>query len=279
MFKAKKAGRGKVVFYDKQLGKIASKLFELSNKLHQAMQENQLQLYYQPQVDLKTNRIVGVEALARWFDPELGAISPSTFIPIAEDNGLIEAIGIWSLNSACHQLKEWGSLGISSLQVAVNISGRHIVSGKLVSNVEHALRETGINPQDLVLEITESSLMTQAEYAGEVLKELKDLGVGIAIDDFGTGYSSLTYLKRFHIDKLKIDRTFVTELPNDKDDVAIVRAILALSDVLGYQVIAEGVETEEQRIFMLENGCHEMQGYLFSKAMPADEFVKLWKKS
>ncbi|QIR15498.1 sensor domain-containing protein [Shewanella aestuarii] len=278
MYKAKRDGGSQVVFYDESQSIEATERFSIGNNLFQAMKELQFELHYQPQIDLSTNRIVGVEALARWTHPQLGMISPAKFIPAAEENGLIEEIGKWSLITACQQMNLWKAQGLPSIRMSVNISGKQITSGLLVDSVKKVLNDTGINPNHLILEITESSVMQQAELAVDTLKALRALGVGVAIDDFGTDYSSLTYLKRFKIDKLKIDRSFVMGLPEDKEDAAIVKAIIAMSHSLGFSVIAEGVETETQKLFMLENGCEEMQGYLFSPAVPADKFAELWSK-
>jgi len=235
------------------------------------LENEELMLVYQPQIDTRTGLMTGVEALLRWNHPEKGSISPGKFIPIAEETGLIIPIGEWVLASACRQAKSWIDAGFSSLCVAVNISGCQFKQGNLAILVGQVLEETGLRPANLELELTESILMDNAESAVNMLTELKTLGVNLAIDDFGTGYSSLAYLKHFPIDRLKIDQLFIRNITTDANDASISEAIIALAHSLRMDVIAEGVETKEQKEFLAARDCFEMQGYFFSRPVPAEE--------
>lgn len=275
MHKAKNLGRNQYQFYSQEINAAWMERLSLENDLRQAVKHNELFLHYQPQVDLKSGRIVGVEALLRWQHPRLGLIPPSKFIPIAEDIGLIGAMGEWVLHTACHRAKAWQNAGLPPIGVAVNVSGRQISQDHVVEKVRAALDASGLAPSYLEVEVTESVVMKDAAQAISTLKTLKALGVMISIDDFGTGYSSLSYLKRFPIDKIKIDKSFVDGLPDDADDAAIAKAIIVLSHSLMHTVIAEGVETSQQLDFLRGNGCDEIQGYLFSKPLPENELVLL----
>jgi len=228
-------------------------------------------------VEIQTGKITGMEALLRWKHPELGMIPPSQFIPIAEDTGLILSIGEWVLRSACLQARKWQKMGLP-LVISVNLSANQFQQQNLVSIVESALKNSGMMPSLLELEITESMSMKNPEDTLKTLTSLKDLGVRIAIDDFGTGYSSLSYLKRFPIDTLKIDRSFLMDIPDNPRDAEIVKAIIAMAHSLSLSVIAEGVETELQAQYLIENGCAKMQGYLFSPPVPETEFERLLRK-
>ncbi len=243
----------------------------LEDDLRHALEREEFVLYYQPQVNISTGRVVGMEALVRWQHPDRGLVSPAEFIPVAEETGLILLLGEWVLRTACAQNKAWQEAR-PSMRVAVNLSARQFESLELVSTVTKILEETGLDPDCLQLEITESVAMQDAESAATMLQDLKVMGVEIAIDDFGTGHSSLSYLARFPVDALKIDRSFVGGLPVDQSAAAITVAIITLAHSLNLCVIAEGVETEEQLAFLKERKCDEFQGYLFSKAWPAEAF-------
>jgi EAL domain-containing protein (putative c-di-GMP-specific phosphodiesterase class I) len=251
----------------------ALELLTLEADLRRAIQNGELVLHYQPQIDFSTQRIVGAEALIRWQHPRLGFLPPLEFIPMAEDTGLILPIGDWVLRTACNQVTLWEQAGLGNLRVAVNVSARQFQQKNFLERVAQIVGETAISPSSLELEITETSIMTNAAQVVVLLSELKRMGVRIAIDDFGIGYSSLGYLKRLPIDRLKIDRTFVSDATSDPDDAAIVMAIITLAHNLRLKVMAEGVETEEQLRFLQLLKCDEGQGYLFGKPMPADLFL------
>jgi diguanylate cyclase (GGDEF)-like protein/PAS domain S-box-containing protein len=255
-------------------GKALDRLV-LENHLHHALQKNELQLVYQPQVDIVTGQIQGLEALLRWHHPSYGSISPAQFIPIAESTGLIIPIGEWVLRTACRQLKEWHDNGLSSLHIAVNLSSRQFYSQDLIETVHSILKETGISPEFLELEITESMMMNM-EHASKTLKDLKQLGCKIAIDDFGTGYSSLNYLKHLPIDRLKIDRSFIRDLAENEQDDTIVSTIISMAQHLQLDVIAEGVETPEQKRILREKQCTHVQGYLYSPPITPENFLQQW---
>jgi len=240
--------------------------------LHQALEREEFEVHYQPLICLQSERITSVEALVRWRHPTEGLISPARFIPVAEETGLIEPLGLWVLREACRQIKTWHDAGLPRLAVAVNVSARQFRPG-LVDKVAEVLRETGVPSEYLVLEITESAIMETAEDSVRILDALKSLGLSLAIDDFGTGYSSLSYLKRFPVDKLKIDRSFIADIPRDPQDIAISKAVIALAQSFALKVTAEGVETAEQWEFLKRCGCHESQGYYISRPLPAHEFT------
>jgi EAL domain-containing protein (putative c-di-GMP-specific phosphodiesterase class I) len=228
---------------------------------------------------MRTGQILGVEALLRWTDPELGSISPATFIPLAEESGLIVKMGEFVLREACQQLKAWEAQGLPSVRVSVNVSPQQIFRSNVLLMVKTVLDETGVLPSSLELEMTETTLMTNAQDAARLLDSLQELGIHIAIDDFGTGYSSLSYLKKFSVDRIKIDRAFVRDIGEDGDDEIITRAVIALAKTLDVQVIAEGVETPQQRDFLLRHGCVEAQGFLYSPAVPAAALARLLEES
>ncbi len=276
MYKAKETGRNKYEFYTPELTALALERITLGIELRRAIEEKkELEVWYQPQFSLKTGDIFGAEALVRWRHPETGLIPPDKFIPIAEEQGLINALGQQVLQQACMDMSNWLKQGISLDVVAVNVSGHQVQSADFETIVCDTLNEEGLDPQYLQLEITESVVMDRAEYTIKLMERLKSLGISIAIDDFGTGYSSLSYLKRLPINKLKIDRSFVMGLPSDVNDEAIVKAIIALSESLHLDVIAEGIETTAQQQFLEQAGCHQGQGYLKGKPMPADQFETL----
>lgn len=257
-------------------GKAFNRLL-LENDLHHALQRGELQLVYQPQVDIVSGQIQGLEALLRWHHPSYGSISPSQFIPIAEKTGLIIPIGEWVLRTACRQLKEWHMLGLSFLRIAVNLSTRQFYSQDLLETVQGILLETGLPPADLELEITESMMMNM-EHASKTLQALKQLGCKIAIDDFGTGYSSLHYLKHLPIDRLKIDQSFIRDLAVDEQDDTIVSTIISMAQHLQLDVIAEGVETLEQNNILLKKQCNHVQGYLYSPPLAPENFPQQWEQ-
>ncbi|MBI4206633.1 MAG: bifunctional diguanylate cyclase/phosphodiesterase [Betaproteobacteria bacterium] len=261
--------------YTQEMNARALEMLELGNALRHAQERDELALHYQPQLDIETGRIVGMEALIRWRHPDRGAISPAEFIPLAEESGLILPVGEWILRTACAQTRTWLDAGLPRLRVAVNISARQFRSPDLPQTIESILHETGLDPRDLELEITESVAMQDVELAIATLRKLKQIGVGLAIDDFGTGYSSLSYLKRFPIDRLKVDQSFVCNLTTDANDAAIAEAVITLGRSLNLKVIAEGVETGGQLEVLRRYGCHEMQGYLFSGPVAAAEFARL----
>ena len=232
-------------------------------------------LSLQPKVDLRTRVVVGMEALMRWENPDLGMISPGEFIPLAEESGHVVQLGEWILRAACEQNKAWQDAGLARVPVAVNVSSRQFATNNVRESVVQALETSGLDPRYLELEITESAMMRDHEETAQTLRELKELGIQVAMDDFGTGFSSLSYLKRFPLDTLKIDRSFVTGLPLEPDATGIVNAIVAMARVLRLKVVAEGVETEEQAAFLTGLGCDEMQGYLFSKPVAAEDFARI----
>jgi len=262
-------------FYRSNMNAKAMKQLSLEHKIRQALVRNEFTVYFQPQLDLVTGHIVGSEALCRWIHPEMGMVSPGEFIPIAETSGLIIPIGEYVLRTACTQTKHWEESGLASLRIAVNISAHQFQKPNLVQTVAQMIEESGLDPKQLELELTESAVMKNPESAIATLRELKSMGLQISIDDFGTGYSSLSYLKRFPLDILKIDQSFMRDATKDPNDAAIVRAIITLAHSLNLTVIAEGVETEEQLKFLRELGCDEMQGFLFSRPLPAEGMKKL----
>jgi diguanylate cyclase (GGDEF)-like protein/PAS domain S-box-containing protein len=274
MYSAKRMGRNNCQFYTADLNAQMQERLAIEHGLRLAQQRNELHLLYQPKVDLASRRIIGVEALVRWHHPSLGLISPDRFIPIAEETGLIVPIGEWVLRTACQKIRDWRDQGIE-LPVAVNLSARQFRQRNLAQTINDILSETGVPPSYLEIEITESDVMENAESAIATLDELKARGVNISIDDFGTGYSSLSYLKRFPLDILKIDRSFVRDIAFDSDDAAIVEAIIALARSLDIKVVAEGVERESQVVFLNRSGCDFAQGYLFSPPVKAGEIGKL----
>jgi EAL domain-containing protein (putative c-di-GMP-specific phosphodiesterase class I) len=248
---------------------------ELEMRLRRAIELNELRVYYQPQVNIATGQIVGAEALVRWQDPEEGLIPPDRFIPIAEETGLIIAIGEWVLQETCRQGKLWLDAGISEFTLAVNVSPHQFAKSNIKDVVAKVLEETAFPAHLLELELTESGLMERQEEAVNILDSLRELGVHLAIDDFGTGYSSLTHLKHFPVDVLKIDKSFIDDIPHQQDDMEIAATIIAMGHTLGFKVLAEGVKTVEQLNFLRKQGCDMYQGYLTSQPLDADSFVKL----
>ncbi|MDB5904572.1 MAG: hypothetical protein JWM26_3450 [Betaproteobacteria bacterium] len=269
MYHAKERGRNTYSFYRKEMNNSISEQFQLKSKLAKAVEQGELLLHYQPQAASSSVALVGFEALIRWEHPDLGRISPDRFIPLAEDSGLIVPIGEWVLLTACQFAAGLRNEGEEFGRVAVNLSARQFYQATLAKSIERILDRTGLPPQCLELEITESMMMGNTERVLSILSELKEMGIQLAVDDFGTGYSSLGYLRRFPIDRLKIDRSFIDDVPSSQHDATITRAIISLAHNLGLGVIAEGVETRAQLDFLAQNGCDEIQGYLLSK--PLDE--------
>ncbi|MEE9584257.1 MAG: EAL domain-containing protein [Candidatus Brocadiales bacterium] len=275
MYHAKEQGRDNYQFYTPSFHARASRQMELEGSMYGALEREEFELNYQPVVDINTGRIVGVEALLRWHHPEQGLVPPNEFISVAENTGLITQIGEWVLHTACAQNKAWQDAGLPPIHVSVNLSSRQFQQINLIEIIDRVLRETGLDARFLELEITEGSAMQNVESTIYKLKGMDALGVKIAIDDFGVGYSSLSYLKRFPIHTLKIDRSFVSDITTDPDDRAIVTAIIALAKTMNLKVVAEGVETGEQLDFLRRLHCDEMQGYLFSKPVPAGELREM----
>ncbi len=275
MYRAKDNGRNTFEIYTREINARAHQRLTLENSLHKAADRGELVMYYQPKVDLRSGHIVGMEALMRWEHPELGLLLPSEFIALAEETGLIVPVGEWALEQACAQTKAWADAGYQPLTVAVNLSARQFQHQQVGDMVARVLRATALDPASLELELTESLALQDPEAVIAVLQDLKDMGVQCSIDDFGTGYSGLMYLTRFPIDRLKIDKFFISEISNGGDNARIVAAVIALAHGLRLDVTAEGVESDEQRQFLHENGCDEMQGFLFSEAIPAADFEKL----
>ncbi|WP_275096247.1 PAS domain S-box protein [Sedimenticola hydrogenitrophicus] len=279
MYQAKERGRNDYQYYAEEMTSSAVQRVLLENSLRQALNLDQFVIYYQPKLALPDNRLIGCEALIRWRHPDMGLIPPDSFIPLAEDTGLIVSIGSWVLNSACTQIRRWQHAGLETGTLAVNLSGQQLQRDNLVMTVKQALEQSGLDAAYLELEITEGFIMDQAEQAIGVLNELRALGVTLSIDDFGTGYSSLSYLKQLPINNLKIDKSFVRDIPQDPNDEAIARAIISLAGNLQLDVIAEGIETEAQLDFLRREGCGQGQGYLFSPPLPAAEFERyLWEQ-
>lgn len=275
MYKAKELGRDGVQYFTPELNRRAAERLAIETELRRALARGEFELFYQPQVDLYTRRIVGAEALVRWRHPERGMVSPAQFIGIAEESGLIVSLGNWILEEGCRQLRAWQDAGLSGLRLAFNVSARQFRDGSLPATLGAVLSAAGV-PADLVeLEVTENLVMGSAEAFVSSLRTLKGLGVTLSIDDFGTGYSSLSYLTRFPIDRLKIDQSFVHRIEQDGDGASIARTVIALARSLKLGVVAEGVETFEQLEFLRMNGCHEVQGYYFGRPMPAAEIGRL----
>ncbi len=278
MYRAKDAGRNTYRFFDAQMNVEAIEQLSMRNGLRRALERREFVLHYQPQIDLRTGVTIGAEALIRWNHPEYGMIPPGRFITIAEDSGLIVPIGEWVLREACRQVAVWSKAGLSDFVVAVNLSAVQFKRGDLEQSVVSALRESGIDPSMLELELTESILINNTEGILATVKRLKHLGLKLSIDDFGTGYSSLSYLKRFEVDKLKIDQSFVRDLGTDPEDAAIVRAIIQMAHSLGLITIAEGVEDERVLNQLRAFGCDEAQGYFFARPMPAADLMGFFSK-
>lgn len=275
MYRAKEEGRNNYQFYHASMNARSFERLAMEASMRHALQRDEFELYYQPRFAMPEGRIVGAEALIRWSHPELGMVSPGLFIPLAEETGLILPIGEWVLEQVAVQGMAWQQAGFPALALAANVSARQFRQADFPGKVMQILNDTGFDPRHLELELTESTLMTHVEENIKTLNELNALGIRIAIDDFGTGYSSLSYLKRLPVDILKIDRSFVSELPENRDGVAIVEAIVAMARSLGLHIVAEGVETEVQLEFLQARKCDEIQGYYFSRPLPVEQFEQL----
>lgn len=272
MYEVKESGRNAYRIYSEEMEHGNMRRMSLETQLRMALESGELSLFYQPQIELPTHSVVGVEALLRWQHPELGMVSPVMFIPIAEETGLIISIGEWVLREACRQHLEWQRQGLPTLRMSINISAVQFQQPEFCKLVKLVIEESGIDPQYLELELTESVVMNHAEQAVQTLMELRALGVKLAIDDFGTGYSSLSYLRKFPIDRIKIDQSFIRYIKTTPANEAIVRAIIALGNSLGLETVAEGVESSEELECVTSHHCHEVQGYHFAKPLAKDEF-------
>jgi diguanylate cyclase len=275
MYCAKQRGRNNLQCFEPGMDMATRERVKLESELHAAVSHGQFELHYQPKVDTATDYFHSAEALIRWRHPERGMVLPEDFIPLAEECGLINAIGEWVLREACRQCKAWQRAGLPPLRVAVNVSASQFRQGNLLAMIKSALRDAELDPACLELELTESAVMTDAEESAQILGELNAMGVLVSVDDFGTGYSSMSYLRRFPIDKLKIDRGFVKDLMTRADDASIVRAIISLAHSLRLKVVAEGVETPEQLDSLKSMGCDQYQGFHFSPPLSPDEFASL----
>jgi EAL domain-containing protein (putative c-di-GMP-specific phosphodiesterase class I) len=275
MYRSKEMGKNTFQFYTREMNASVEQKLVLLEGLRGALDEGQFHLLYQPKVDLRTGLIIGVESLIRWQHPEHGIISPLRFIGLAEESGLIVAIGEWVLQTACRQNKLWQDAGLAPITISVNVSPRQFEEKRLVDRVAQALADSGLDPAYLELEVTESLIMRDLAQSVGKMRELEAMGISLSIDDFGTGYSSLSALKSFPIKRLKIDKSFVSELADDLDDQAIAMAVISLGHKLNLRVIAEGVETEQQCTFLRDNECDEMQGYLFSAPVAASKIHSL----
>ncbi len=274
MYRAKEQGRNNYQLYASIMNVSAFKQLLMENSLRRALEKEEFVVYYQPQIDIKTQKIIGAEALVRWQHPDLGLVFPTEFIGLAEETGLIVPIGEWVIRKVCSQMKKWQDTGYDKVCVSVNLSARQFQQRNLVNNIAHILQETGLDPQYLGLEITESIAMKNADFTISALMELKKMKIHLSLDDFGTGYSSLSYLKRFPLETLKIDRSFVRDITTDPNDAAIVTAVVALAHSLKLNVVAEGVETEGQLSFLKSHDCDHVQGYIYSHPLSEENFLK-----
>jgi EAL domain-containing protein (putative c-di-GMP-specific phosphodiesterase class I) len=273
MYHAKESGRNTCRLYSPTMNSEAMGRMRLDQQLRRAVDTGQFAMVYQPIVNTRTGTVVGAEALVRWNHPDRGLLSPGEFIALTEESGLIVRLGEWILRTVCAQGKIWADQGLGSLRLSVNLSGRQLQRPDIVDLIWEILKETKLSPRSLVLELTESVVMQPDSPVAASIRALAKLGVKFAIDDFGTGYSSLSYLKHFPVDALKIDQSFIKDLLTDPDDAAITSAVIALGKALGIAVVAEGVETEEQAVYLAQNGCDQIQGYFVGQPMPPEEFA------
>ncbi|MBI5098873.1 MAG: EAL domain-containing protein [Nitrospirae bacterium] len=275
MYHAKAEGKNNYQYYKQSMNASALEKLTMENDLRKALERKEFTLYYQPQIDIAKRKIVGLEALIRWHRTDKTVVLPADFIPLAEETGLIIPISNWVIHTACEQNKAWQAAGFSNIPISVNISNLQFQQKNFVNTIVQVLRDTGLRPGNIILEITESTIMHNADMVFATLYELSCMGLRLTIDDFGTGYSSLSYLKRIPLYSIKIDRSFIKELPDSPDDAAISKAIISMAHSLKLRVVAEGVETEQQLAFLSKQGCDEFQGFLFSRPLPADEIFKL----
>jgi diguanylate cyclase (GGDEF)-like protein len=271
MYQAKALGPNRFQFFEQEMQDKVKQHLALEQDLRSALRKGELHVFYQPIIEAYSNEMIGMEALMRWEHPVHGMISPARFIPLAEETGLIGELGDWIFSEACRQVHEWQKRHQVFVSLSVNLLVRQRDKGFGAGTLKHILDESGLDAQYLTLEITENLLLKESDQSVQWLYSLKECGVKLAVDDFGTGYSSLSYLKRFPVDTLKVDRSFIQDLPHDKDDVSLVTAMVAMADSLGIGVVAEGVETEEQRLFLRDIGCDYMQGFLFGEPLSAAE--------
>ena len=279
MYHAKESGRDNRQFFKSEMNWKAHQRHSLESNLRYAIERGELLLHYQPKIDLQNGFIVGVEALVRWLHPDLGLVSPTEFISIAEECGLMPPIGHWVLNQACNQAQAWRDIGFAPMRMAVNVSAAELRGKDFANGIKTVLTETGLEPHFLELELTETCLMQDSTAALPVLQDLKHLGLNLALDDFGTGYSSLSHLKRFPIDTLKIDRSFIRSITSNADDASIVSAVIGMGKNLQMQVVAEGIETHEQLAFLQDHECPIGQGYYFSEPLLGRDLPQLFRRS
>ncbi|UCD65981.1 MAG: bifunctional diguanylate cyclase/phosphodiesterase, partial [Deltaproteobacteria bacterium] len=273
LYRAKDAGKNNYQYYTSDMNTRAFEFLLMESGLRKALDNDELVVFYQPLINLENNKLIGMEALLRWKHPEKGMISPGDFIPLAEETGLIEPIGEWVLRAACTQNKKWQDEGYPPVKVSVNMSARQFSKKNISEQINDILQETGLSPEYLGIEITESVIMQDVKSTISKLKQMQEMGISLSIDDFGTGYSSLSYLKLFPIDDLKIDRSFVFNITSDSTDAAIAASVILLAHSMNLKVVAEGVETEEQLEVLRQQGCDYVQGFLFSRPLAAEEFV------
>ncbi len=274
---AKEKGRDCHQFYSSEINALSQRRTELEHSLRRVLERNELRLFYQPKICTKTEKVLGAEALLRWDHPEHGFISPTEFIPIAEETGVIVQLGEWVLREACEQTAQWNDMGLDDLKISINVSALQFRDNQFPHTVQKILQETKLNPDNLIIEITEGVLIGDKDRIGDLLFKIKTTGAMLSIDDFGTGYSSLGYLKIFPIDELKIDRTFIIDVPGDEDSSAIVKAIVAMAKSLGLTVVAEGIETRDQLAFLKGLSCDAIQGFYYARPLPAFEFLQYYR--
>lgn len=278
MYRAKEMGKANYQFYTANLNSLVAERLKIKNGLVMALERNEFRLLYQPKLTLASQRIESVEALMRWENPEVGTVSPAQFIPVLEETGMVVEVGEWAIREACMQHRRWIEEGLPPVRVAVNLSARQLREISFVSVLRRVLDETGVGPEGIEIEITESMIMSDADTSIAALKELHELGVHVAMDDFGTGYSSLSYLRKFPIDTIKIDRTFVSEITSNSDDAEIIRTIISMGQTLNKGIVAEGVETEDQLALLNEYKCDQVQGYLISRPVPGEDLMDLLRE-
>jgi len=277
MYRAKENGRTNYQFYSSDMTEMAFERVFMETSMRFALDKDEFLVYYQPQVDSQSNKIIGMEALVRWNHTTMGLISPAAFIPLAEETGLILALDQWVMKTGMNQMREWYKMGYKPGRLSLNLSVKQLQHKDFISVVKNMLNETGCKAEWIEFEITESHIMHNVLEAIDTLNRIKELGISIAIDDFGTGYSSLSYLKKLPVDKLKIDRSFIIDIPDNKEDAAITNAIIAVAESLSLMVVAEGVETERQKSYLQECGCQNIQGFFYYKPMPVEKMEDVLK--